>query len=96
LEIIPVIVTYWRLEQLLWERLVALRAEALLRRLQIDVAVAALGATVSAAFGAARLYLPLPTHALILGEILAGLVFLGGLAAYLRHRPAARRAVWPV
>ena len=95
LEIIPVIVTYWRLEQLLWERLVALRAEALLRRLQIDVAVAAVGATAAAAFGVAGLYLTIAAPALILGELLAGLVFLGGLAAYLRHRPAAHRAVWP-
>jgi Cu(I)/Ag(I) efflux system membrane protein CusA/SilA len=96
LEIIPVIVTYWRLEQLLWERLVALRAEALRRRLQIDVAVAAVGATAAAALGVASLYLTMAAPALILGEILAGIVFLGGLAAYLRQRPAARQAGWPV
>src|SRR5205085_9710603 len=36
LEIIPVVVTYWRLEQLLWERLAAASGKALLRRLWID------------------------------------------------------------
>jgi Cu(I)/Ag(I) efflux system membrane protein CusA/SilA len=95
LEIIPVIVTYWRLEQLLWERLTALGAALLLRRLKIDGALAAFGATGAAALGVASLYLTFPGHRLIVGEILAGLVFLGGLAAYLRHRPAARQAVWP-
>jgi copper/silver efflux system protein len=95
LEIIPVIVTYWRLEQLLWERLTALGADLLLRRLKIDGALAAFGATGAAALGVASLYLTFPGHRLIVGEILAGLVFLGGLAAYLRHRPAARQAVWP-
>ncbi|HVV51258.1 MAG TPA: efflux RND transporter permease subunit, partial [Polyangia bacterium] len=43
LEIIPVIVTYWRLEQLLWERLTSL-APPLLRRLKIAAAIIATGA----------------------------------------------------
>ena len=38
LEIIPVVVTYWRQEQLLWQRLAA-TGSALLRRLQIDAAI---------------------------------------------------------
>jgi Cu(I)/Ag(I) efflux system membrane protein CusA/SilA len=95
LEIIPVIVTYWRLEQLLWERLTSLRSGSLLRRLKIDGAIAAVGATAAAALGVASLYLTFPGHRLISGEILAGSVFLGGLAAYLLHRPAARQVVWP-
>ncbi|HZL16707.1 MAG TPA: efflux RND transporter permease subunit [Polyangia bacterium] len=95
LEIIPVIVTYWRLEQLLWERLTTSGADRL-RRLKIDSAIVAVGATGAAALGVASLYLTFPGHRLIFGEILAGMVFLGGLAAYLLHRPAARQAVWPV
>jgi hypothetical protein len=43
----------------------------------------------------ASIYLPFSRHGLIDSELLAGLVFLGGLAAYLLHRPAARQVVWP-
>jgi copper/silver efflux system protein len=94
LEIIPVIVTYWRLEQLLWERL-ATTAVSLLRRLQIDAAIAASGATIAAGLGVASIYLAFPGLSLITGEILAGLVFLGGVGSYVLHRPAARQMVWP-
>ena len=31
----------------------------------------------------------------MIAELLAALVFLGGLAAYVIHRPAARQLVWP-
>jgi Cu(I)/Ag(I) efflux system membrane protein CusA/SilA len=94
LEIIPVIVTYWRLEQLLWERL-ATTAVSLLGRLQIDAAIAAAGATIAAGLGVARIYLAFPGPSLMVGEVLAGLVFLGGVGRYALHRPAARRVVWP-
>jgi copper/silver efflux system protein len=94
LEIIPVIVTYWRLEQLLWERLAGSAAE-LLRRLQIDAAVAAAGAASAMCLGVASIYLRFPGTSLIAGEVLAGLVFLGGAASYALHRPAAREVVWP-
>ena len=94
LEIIPVIVTYWRLEQLLWERLQALGSD-LLRRLKVDAAIAAVGATVAAALGMASIYLAFPGRSLLLGEIIAGIVFLGGTAAYVLHRPAASQVVWP-
>jgi Cu(I)/Ag(I) efflux system membrane protein CusA/SilA len=94
LEIIPVIVTYWRLEQLLWERL-ATTAVSLLRRLQIDAAIAAAGATIAAGLGVARLYLDFPSPTLLIGETLAGLIFLGGVGRYILHRPAARQVVWP-
>ena len=94
LEIIPVVVTYWRLEQLLWERLAAIGPD-LLRRLKIDAAFVAAGATLAAGLGVARVYLTFPGHSLALAELLAAFVFLGGLAAYLIHRPAARQLVWP-
>jgi copper/silver efflux system protein len=94
LEIIPVVVTYWRLEQLLWERLASSGPE-LLRRLKLDALVAAIGASAAAALGLAGIYLTFPGKSLLLGEILAGLVFLGGIASYVLHRPAARQVVWP-
>jgi hypothetical protein len=94
LEIIPVVVTYWRLEQLLWERL-ASAAPALLRRLKLDAAIIAAGATLAAGLGIASIYIAFPGRSLVLGEILAGIVFLAGVAQYALHRPAARRVVWP-
>jgi hypothetical protein len=94
LEIIPVVVTTWRLEQLLWERLATTGAD-LLRRLKIDAAVIAAGATLAAGLGITSIYLTFPGRSLIVGEILAGIVFLGGVARYALHRPAARQMVWP-
>ena len=93
LEIIPVIVTYWRLEQLLWERLGS--AVDLLRRLQIDAAITAAGAASAAGLGVASSYLAFPGPSLLVGELLAGLLFLVGVGRYALHRPAARRMVWP-
>lgn len=94
LEIIPVIVTYWRLEQLLWERLVAV-APALLRRLKIAAAIIAAGAGLAAGLGIAGIYVTVPGRSLVIGEILAGIIFLGGVAQYALHRPSARQVVWP-
>ena len=94
LEIIPVVVTYWRHEQLLWERLASSGAGAL-RRLKLDALVVALGAGRAAALGA-REHLPhFPGRSLLFGELLAAVVFLGGIAVYVLHRPAAREVVWP-
>ncbi len=95
LEIIPVVVTYWRLEELLWERLTLLGAAGLLRRLKVAAAVVVIGATLAAGLAVARVYVALPGRFLLPGEILAGIVFLGGVGAYVVHRPAARREVWP-
>ncbi len=86
--------TYWRLEQLLWERLES-AGKAPLRRLKVDALVAAIGAAAAAALGFASIYLTFPGRSLLFGELLAGLVFLGGIAAYVLHRPAARQVVWP-
>jgi copper/silver efflux system protein len=94
LEIIPVVVTYWRLEQLLWERLES-AAPDLLRRLKLDALAAALGAGVAAALGVASLYLTFPGRTLLFGETAAALFFLAGVAADVLHRPAARQVVWP-
>jgi Cu(I)/Ag(I) efflux system membrane protein CusA/SilA len=94
LEIIPVIVTYWRLEQLLWERLAAL-GSSLLGRLRRDAAVLASGAAAAVGLAVSRLYLTSPGPIFALAQVAAGAVFLGGTAAYIVHRPAARRTVWP-
>ncbi len=94
LEIIPVIVTYWRLEQLLWERLASL-APTLLRRLKIAAAIIAAGASLAAGLGLAGIYVTFPGGSLVVGEILAGIIFLGGVAQYALNRPSARQVVWP-
>jgi len=94
LEIIPVIVTYWRQEQLLWERLAELAPDRL-RALRAARAVTAAGAAAAAALLVSRLYVELPAALSVGGELAAGAVFLGGLATYLARRPAARALVWP-
>jgi Cu(I)/Ag(I) efflux system membrane protein CusA/SilA len=94
LEIIPVVVTYWRQEQLLWERLLPL-APGRLRALRRARAVLAVGAVLAAAPLVARIYIEVPARLLGVGEVVAGAIFLGGLAAYLLRRPAARALVWP-
>ena len=93
LEIIPVIYTYWRQEQVLWERLseldpARLRALRSYRNVQ-QAGWALLAATlVAAAYGAGVRALPWT-----LG--VAALLVAGGLALYYRARPAAKRLVWP-
>ncbi len=94
LEIIPVIYTYWRQEQVLFERLAELDAPLLrrLRRLSVvqKAAWAALAFT-----GATAFYVTAPAWTFWLAAAAALAVALGGAAAYLRARPAAKRLVWP-
>jgi Cu(I)/Ag(I) efflux system membrane protein CusA/SilA len=94
LEIIPVVVTYWRQEQLLWERLVGLAPERL-RVLRRATAAIAFGAALAALLAVARLYLPIPGGLFAAGQLTAAAIFLGGLAAYLLRRPSAAASVWP-
>jgi copper/silver efflux system protein len=94
LEIIPVVVTYWRLEQLLWERL-ASSGQGRLRQLKLDAMIIALSAALAAALAVASVYVTFPGRTLLFGELAAGLAFLGGFALYIVHRPAARQLVWP-
>jgi Cu(I)/Ag(I) efflux system membrane protein CusA/SilA len=93
LEIIPVVYTYWRQEQLLWERLGELdpRRLALLRRW---ARVLGAGGALLVATLVGGLYLPLAGAAWGLGAAGAGLAAAGS-AAYLALRPAAFRRVWP-
>jgi Cu(I)/Ag(I) efflux system membrane protein CusA/SilA len=95
LEIIPAIVTYWRYEQLLWERLEPLDPR-LLAVLKSWRAVIAAGAGLVVAVALASLYAEIPRFA-FLGIIAVGAAaFVVGLVAYFASRPAARAQVWPV
>jgi Cu(I)/Ag(I) efflux system membrane protein CusA/SilA len=94
LEIIPVVYTYWRQEQLLLERLSSLDAPRV-RRLEILGAVQKAGWLALAALGAARFYLPAPGWAMVLGAVAAAAAIVPATALYLRERAEARRLVWP-
>jgi copper/silver efflux system protein len=94
LEIIPVVVTYWRQEQLLWQRLQALDAGSL-AVLQRARDVLAAGAALAALAPLLLVYLTVPAW-LPLATAGVGLAaFLGGLVVYLSRRAPARRLVWP-
>jgi Cu(I)/Ag(I) efflux system membrane protein CusA/SilA len=93
LEIIPVVYTYWRHEQLLWERLAALDA-ARLASLQRLRAVLCAGAGLVVATLLARLYVPLPVAVWVALTLAGGTAFVAGTGLYLGRRPAAKRLVW--
>jgi Cu(I)/Ag(I) efflux system membrane protein CusA/SilA len=94
LEIIPVVYTYWRQEQVLWERLAPIDAARLgrLRRLAV---VQQAGWVLLLALGGAAVYTEWPRTLLASTLVVPAAAILGGLALYLRERPAARRLVWP-
>ena len=94
LEIIPVVYTYWRQEQVLWERLAELDARGL-ARMRIFVWMLSAGWALLVALLVSRLYLELPKVVFILGVVLAATAILGGTVEYFLRRPAARRLVWP-
>jgi len=94
LEIIPVVVTYWRQEQLLWRRLADLAPERLRPLRLASIAVAA-GAGLAATLVVAQIYVTFPPGVFAAGQVLAAAVFLGGLAVYLLRRSAAYSIVWP-
>jgi Cu(I)/Ag(I) efflux system membrane protein CusA/SilA len=94
LELIPVVSTYWRQEQLLWERL-AERDSSLLPPLKRWSALVGAGAVLLVAALLSRLYVTLPGPAFTVAVLAGALMFLAGTALYLRGRPAARRVVWP-
>jgi copper/silver efflux system protein len=91
---IPVVYTYWRQEQVLWERLEVLdppRLASLRGREQVLATGWALLATIAVAAA----YAELPRAAWVAAILAASALLVGGSAAYLRARPAARRLVWP-
>lgn len=95
LEIIPVIYTYWRQEQLLWEGLVT-RDPRRLATLRTWRLVLALGAAAVAMVAVLPVYVPLSTtlFRVALGTAIA--LFFTGVGFYFASRPAAHRLVWPV
>jgi Cu(I)/Ag(I) efflux system membrane protein CusA/SilA len=94
LEIIPVVYTYWRQEQVLWERLEPLDPAAR-RSLGAWAAVHKAGWAALAAVGAATFYVDAPRWLFAAGAVAAAVVIAASAAVYLRRRPAARRLVWP-
>jgi Cu(I)/Ag(I) efflux system membrane protein CusA/SilA len=94
LEIIPVVYTYWRQEQVLWERLAPLDGP-LRARLEALAAAQKAGWLGLAAVGGLAFSTPLPAWALWTAAAAALAVALVGGALYLRARPAAHRLVWP-
>ncbi len=94
LEIIPVIYTYWRQEQVLWERLVELDAPWLIR-LQIATAVLSAGWVSLTGILVSRVYIdwrPVAFHA---AWMVAAAIIVIGTVVYFVTRPSARRLVWP-
>jgi Cu(I)/Ag(I) efflux system membrane protein CusA/SilA len=94
LEIIPVISTYWRQEQLLWERLAPLDPRRL-RRLQLAAAALSVGAGLLATVAVSTIYVVVPHSALAAGLVVSIGIAAAGGAAYVAMRPTARRLVWP-
>jgi Cu(I)/Ag(I) efflux system membrane protein CusA/SilA len=94
LEIIPTIVTYWRYEQLLWEKLAPHHGERL-RGLRIWSGVLAGGAIAVAAALLSRLYVPLPPGLLLLALAAGGAAFAVAAAAYFVRSREARRLMFP-
>lgn len=95
LEIIPAIVTYWRYEQLLWEKLAPLDP-GVCKTLKRWTAVLASGAALVTAALLSPLYVELPSPVFGLAVVVGAMLFVGGFVAYFARRPSARRLVWPV
>jgi hypothetical protein len=89
-----VVYTYWRQEQVLWERLAA-ADPARLRRLKADTALQRAGWIGLAAVAVLSIYVRLPAGALALLLLASLALVAAGTGRYLAARPAARRLVWP-
>ncbi len=95
LEIIPVISTYWRQEQLLWEQLAPLDPRRLWR-LQAATVTLGVGWLLLSACFVAPVYVALSESALATSLSAAALLVVAGTLWYFALRPAARRQVWPI
>jgi copper/silver efflux system protein len=94
LEIIPVISTYFRQEELLWEQL-ASRDPRRLLRLRAAARTLALGSVVLVGALISPIYVVLAPAVMTALFSVAGASMALGLTSYLVQRPAARRLVWP-
>jgi copper/silver efflux system protein len=94
LEIIPMISTYWRQEQLLHERLASIDADRLFR-MRIAIWLLGGGWILGMATAISLAYVTLPFEALVASVAAAAAAVLGGTVYYFILRPAAYRRVWP-
>jgi copper/silver efflux system protein len=94
LEIIPVVYTYWRQEQLLWERLTAADPGSM-ASLRVRARVHATGWALLAALGVAVLYAHVPVVAQVAAAAVSVSLIAGGAARYLAIRRYATQLVWP-
>jgi Cu(I)/Ag(I) efflux system membrane protein CusA/SilA len=94
LEIIPSIVTYWRYEELLWQRLAGLDPDRLTTLKRYTAALGA-GAALVLATLLSRLYVVLPFRLYEVALVIGLALFGAGVGLYVARRPAARRLVWP-
>jgi hypothetical protein len=94
LELIPVISTYWRYEQLLWERLNDLDP-ARLARLRAGTAMLSAGWVVLATTAVLPIYVTLTDRVWASLITAGGAAVLLGTAFYLVQRRPALRRVWP-
>ncbi len=94
LELIPVIYTYWRQEQLLLERLRDLDSQRT-SRLRALSATAGAGLALLGVALLSPLYVVLPKTAVWGFSITGVAIFLFSTGAYITIRPAGKRLVWP-
>ncbi len=95
LEIIPVIYTYWRREQILWERLAAGEA-GLPRGLRIGAMLVSVGLAALVAVAASWVYVDAAAGARLAAAAATVLTMLIGGIGYLTVRAPAARRVWPI
>ena len=94
LEIIPVIYTYWRFEQLLLER-TADRDPARHGRMRRATHAFWLAFGAEVALLLATIYVPIPTAAVLAISAVVLVIQVAALVHYFTLRPAARRSAWP-
>lgn len=92
LEIIPVIYTYWRNEQLLWTKLASASA-SLFRVLRFTATVLKAAGSLAAVALVPRLYHVAPQRAFIATPLVAAVLGLTALFVYMFYRRRARRLV---
>jgi Cu(I)/Ag(I) efflux system membrane protein CusA/SilA len=94
LEIIPVVYTYWRQEELLWERL-SEKGPGRLFRLKIGAWLVAAGLFAEAVILIVPIYVSISTRDVVALSIAPLLVTIAGALDYLLTRPKARAMIWP-
>jgi Cu(I)/Ag(I) efflux system membrane protein CusA/SilA len=94
LEIIPVVYTYWRLEQLLWELLPEHDARRL-GWLQLLARLHGVGWVLLSSLLVALIYVDVSGAWRLAALAVSGTMIVGGALGYVLLRPEAHRLVWP-